>query len=52
MIEEDPITMYYYLVEPNIDVREANKFGFRYSFTAVVRMLGFGLIALYSTIRD
>ena len=35
-----------------MDVGEADELGFRYPFTAIARMLGFGLMALHSRVRD
>ena len=52
VLEDDPTTVYYYLAEPKMDVREADELGFRYPFTAIARMLGFGLMALHSRIRN
>ena len=51
VLEEDPLTAYYYLAEPKMDVGECDDFGFRYPFTAIGRMLGFGLMALHSRVR-
>jgi hypothetical protein len=52
VLEDDPTTAYYYLAEPKMDVGEADQLGFRYPFTAIARMLGFGLMALHSRVRD
>lgn len=43
VMEDDPTTAYYYLAEPKMDVGEADELGFHYPFTAIARMLGFGL---------
>lgn len=52
VMEDDPTTVYYHLAEPKMDVGETGELGFRYPFTAVARMLGFGLMALPSRVRD
>jgi Phosphotransferase enzyme family len=52
VIEDDPTTVYYYLAEPKMDVGEDSELGFRYPFTAIARMLGFGLMALHSRVRN
>jgi hypothetical protein len=51
VMEDDPTTAYYYLAEPKMDTGEVDEQGFRYPFTAIARMLGFGLMALHSRIR-
>jgi hypothetical protein len=52
VMDDDPTTVYYYLAEPKMDVGDADELGFRYPFTAIARMLGFGLMALHSRVRD
>jgi hypothetical protein len=52
VMEDDPTTVYYYLTEPKMDVGDGDELGFRYPFTAIGRMLGFGLMALQSRVRD
>jgi len=54
IVEDEPETVYSYLTEPRLDVKEAEggELGFPYSFTAVSRLLGYSLLALQSPMRD
>lgn len=51
VLEDDPETVHFSLIEPQLDVTPSDPANFCYAFTTISRLLGFYLMTLHSPVR-